>query len=114
MSLAELNDGQSEHPQRSRLIAAEILSAPEMIAQLIRLAERIVPALALLFEQLTPVAEYVRSALEAPRAPDYEACLIALGYPADEARLLSLVVITFGERYARDWDGCRRELGSAM
>ena len=56
MSLAELNGTQSDRSQRLRLIAAEILADSEVVAQLIRLAERIAPALALLVEQLTPVA----------------------------------------------------------
>ena len=83
-------------------------------AQLLSFADQLRTASVPLLEQLMPRAWDIAAVLAAPRAGDYEALLIELGYKPIEARLLSTWAITTGGSFAEDLDVRRRELGSAL
>ena len=78
------------------------------------LADQLRAAWAPLLEGLRPLARSIAAVLSVPRAGDYEALLIEVGCKPFEARFLSTLVITSGGRSAKDLDGRRRELGSAL
>jgi hypothetical protein len=52
--------------------------------------------------------------LSKPRAADYEAHLIEIGYEPIEARVLSLWAIVMGKEDAEHLNRQRREIGSAL
>ena len=83
----------------SQLFTAENRSAG---AQLLSFADQLRTASVPLLEQLLPLARDIAAVFAAPRAGDYEALLIEVGYKPIEARLLSTWAITTGESWAKD------------
>src|SRR5215213_9474819 len=99
----------------SQLFTAENRSAVTAAgAQLRSFADQLGAAWTPLLEGLWPLARTMAAAISEPRASDYEAVLLEVGYQPLEARLLSNWAITTGESLARELDRRRRELGSAL
>ena len=82
--------------------------------QLRSFADQLRAAWTPLLKGLRPLARNIAAVLSVPRAGDYETLLIEVGYQPFEARFLSTWVITTGGSWAKDLDGRRRELGSAL
>jgi hypothetical protein len=98
----------------SQVFSAENRAALTAVgAQRLSLKDQLRAAWAPLLEDLRRLARNIAAVLSASRAGDYEALLIEVGCKPFEARILSTLVITGGS-CARDLDGRRRELGSAL
>jgi len=82
--------------------------------QLTSFVDRLRAAWAPHLERLLPVVRDIATVLSKPRAADYEALLIEIGYEPIEARMLSLWAIVMGKEDAEHLNRQRRKIGSAL